>query len=59
MSIIFHDELSNDRNFFFEFQCQYDLKYEKKVYVYVVNNYLTKMLVRNVTLKSIILTQRT
>ena len=58
VSITYHDTLSNDRNFLFEFRCQHDLKYENEIYAHVMNNNFVKMLVRNVIFKSIILTRR-
>ena len=56
--ITYHDFLSNDRNFFFEFQCQYDLKYEEEIYAHVVDSNFFKMFVRNIIDKSITLTKR-
>ena len=58
ISVIYHDLLSNDKDFLFESQCSYDLKYEKKVYAHVVDNNLSKMFVRNVTSESITLVKR-
>ena len=58
ISIIYYNLLSNNRNSFFEFQCQYNLKYEKKVYVHVVDNTFFKMFVRNIIDKSITLIKR-
>ena len=59
MSIIYHDSLSDDRDFLFEFHCQYDLEYDDDVYVHVIDNNLFKMLVRNVTFEFITLMLRT
>ena len=58
VSITYHDFLSNEKNLFFEPQCQYDLKYEKKVYVHVVDSNFFKVLVRNIIDKSITLIKR-
>ena len=58
ISITYHDALSNDKNFFFESQCSYELKYENEVYAHVVDSNLFKMLVRNIIDKSITLTKR-
>ena len=57
MLIIYYGALSNNCNFLFESHYQYDLNYNKKVYAYVVNNNFFKMFVRNVIIKSIILTR--
>ena len=57
--VIYHDFLSNDRDFLFESHCQYDLDYDDDVYAHVVNNDLIKMLVRNAIDESIILIKRT
>ena len=46
--VTYHDFLSDDKDFLFEFHCQYDLKYDDDVYAHVVNNSLFKMFVRNV-----------
>ena len=56
--VTYHDFLSDDRNFLFEFHCQYDLEYDDDVYVHVVNNNLFKMFVRNATSQSITLARR-
>ena len=56
--VTYHDSFSNDRDFLFEFHCQYDLNYDDDVYAHVVNNNLFKMLVRNVTFQSITLAKR-
>ena len=58
VSITYHDALSNDKNFLFESQCSYELKYENKVYAHVVDSNFFKMLVRNIIDKSITLTKR-
>ena len=46
-----------EKLFFFESQCQYDLKYENDVYAHVVNNNFSKILIRNVINKSITLSK--
>ena len=56
--VTYHDSLSDDRDFLFEFHCQYDLEYDDDVYAHIVNNNLFKMLVRNVTSQSITLAKR-
>ena len=56
--VTYHDSLSDDRDFLFEFHCQYDLEYDDDVYAHVVNSNLFKMLVRNVTFQSITLAKR-
>ena len=56
--VTYHDFLFDDRDFLFEFHCQYDLKYDDDVYVYVVDSNLFKILVRNVTSQSITLAKR-
>ena len=56
--VIYHDFLSDDRDFLFEFHCQYDLDYDDDVYVHVVNNNLIKMFVRNAIDESVILVKR-
>ena len=56
--VTYHDFLFDDRNFLFEFHCQYDLKYDDDVYVHVVNNNLFKMFVRNVTFQFITFAKR-
>ena len=56
--VTYHDFLSDDRDFLFEFHCQYDLEYDDDVYVHVVNSNLFKMLVRNVTFQSITFAKR-
>ena len=56
--VIYHDFLSDDRDFLFEFHCQYDLNYDDDMYAHVVNNDLIKMFVRNVIDESIILVKR-
>ena len=57
--VIYHNVLSDDRDFLFESHCQYDLNYDDDVYVHVVNNDLAKMFVRNAIDESIILIKRT
>ena len=57
--VIYHDFLSDDRDFLFEFHCQYDLDYDDDVYAHVVNNDLVKVFVRNVIDESITLVKRT
>ena len=59
MFVIYHDSLSDDRDFLFEFHCQYDLEYDDDVYVHFVDNNLSKILIRNVTFEFITLTKRT
>ena len=56
--ITYYDALSNDRNFLFESQCSYELKYESEIYAHVVDSNFFKMLVRNIIDKSITLTKR-
>ena len=56
--VTYHDFFSDDRDFLFEFHCQYDLEYDDDVYVHVVNNNLFKMFVRNVTFQSITFAKR-
>ena len=56
--VTYHDFLSDDRDFLFEFHCQYDLDYDDDVYVHVVNNDLTKMFVRNAIGESVTLVKR-
>ena len=56
--VTYHDALSDDRDFLFEFHCQYDLDYDDDVYAHVVNSNLFKMLVRNVIFQSITLAKR-
>ena len=56
--VTYHDSLSDDRDFLFEFHCQYDLEYDDDVYAHVVNSNLFKMLVRNATIQSITLAKR-
>ena len=56
--VTYHDFLFDDKNFLFEFHCQYDLDYDDDVYAHVVNNNLFKMFVRNVTIQFITLTKR-
>ena len=56
--VTYHDFLSDDRDFLFQFHCQYDLEYDDDVYVHIVNSNLFKMLVRNVTFQSITLAKR-
>ena len=56
--VTYHDSFSDDRDFLFEFHCQYDLDYDDDVYAHVVNSNLFKMLVRNVTFQSITFAKR-
>ena len=58
ISVTYHESLSNNKNFFFEFQCQYELKYENDVYAHVMNNNFSKIFVRNVINESITLIKR-
>ena len=53
--ITYHKSLSNNKIFFFEFQCQHKLKYKNNVYAYVMNNNFSKIFVRNVINESITL----
>ena len=56
--VTYHDFLFDDKDFLFESHCQYDLKYDDDVYIYVVNNNLFKIFVRNVTFQSITFAKR-
>ena len=56
--VTYHDALFDDRDFLFEFHCQYDLDYDDDVYAHVVNNNLFKMFVRNAIFQSITLAKR-
>ena len=56
--VTYHDSLSDDRDFLFEFHCQYDLEYDDDVYAHVVDSNLFKILVRNVTFQFITLAKR-
>ena len=56
--VIYHESLFDNKDFLFEFHCQYDLKYDDDVYVHVVNNNLFKMFVRNVTFQFITFAKR-
>ena len=56
--VTYHDFLFDDKDFLFEFHCQYDLKYDDDVYVHVVNSNLFKMFVRNVIFQFITFAKR-
>ena len=56
--VTYHDFLSDDKDFLFEFHCQYDLEYDDDVYVHVVNSKLFKMLDRNATSQFITFARR-
>ena len=56
--VTYHDAFSDDKDFLFEFHCQYDLDYDDDVYAHVVNSNLFKMLVRNAIFQSITLAKR-
>lgn len=58
LPIIYYDNLFNNKDFLFESQCFYNLDYKDNVYAYVVNVNLNKILIRNTTLRLIILTRR-
>lgn len=58
MLIFYNNSLSNDKNFLFEFQCQYDLNYAKNVYVYVLDNNFVIILIHNAISELIVLTKR-
>ena len=58
MSILYHDNLSNDRDFFFEFQCNQLLDLNENVFVYIVNAFLNHVMMRNIIQHSIILQKR-
>ena len=58
--VIYHDELSKDRDFLFESQCSYDLDAhnDDDIYAHIMNINLSKMQVRNASTKPIILARR-
>ena len=58
MSISYHDNLSNDRDFFFESQCNQFLDLNENVFVYIVNAFLNHVMMRNIIQHSIILQKR-
>ena len=56
--VIYHGALPDDRDFLFESHCQYDLGYNGGVYAHVVDNSLSKVLVRNATTEPVTLARR-
>ena len=56
--VTYHDSFFDDKDFLFEFHCQYDLEYDDDVYVHVVNSKLFKMLDRNATSQFITFARR-
>lgn len=40
MLIIYHDNLSDDRDFLFKLQYVYDLNNEDEVFVHIINSFL-------------------
>ena len=58
MSISYHDNLSNDRDFLFEFQCNQLLDLNENVFVHIVNAFLNHVMMRNIIQYSIILQKR-
>lgn len=58
ISIDYHDNLFNDRDFLFESQCIHELKNENEVFVYIINSSFSFMQLRNAITRSIILLKR-
>ena len=58
MSISYHDSLSNDRDFFFEFQCNQLLDLNEDVFAYIVDAFLNHVMIRNIIQHSVILQKR-
>ena len=56
--VTYHDFFFDDKDFLFEFHCQYDLEYDDDVYAHVVDSNLFKMFVRNVTFQFITFAKR-
>lgn len=58
ISIDYHNNLFNDRDFLFESQCVHELKNENEVFVYIMNSSFSFMQLRNAITRSIILLKR-
>ena len=58
MSISYHDNLSNDRDFFFEFQCNQFLDLNENVFVHIVDAFLNHVMIRNIIQHFVILQKR-
>lgn len=58
ISIDYHDNLFNDRDFLFELQCVHELKNENEVFVYIMNSFFSFVQLRNAIIRSIILFKR-
>ena len=59
ISIIFHDDLSNDKNFLFEFQCSTYLNQNENVFAHIIDSNLFFIQIHNITIESITLIKRT
>ena len=58
MFIVYHDNLSKNRNYFFESQCVQQLKHKKNVFLYIFDATMNYIIIRNVIQHSIILRKR-
>ena len=58
MLIVYYNNLSNDCDFFFEFQCNQFFDLNKNVFVHIVNVFLNHVMMRNIIQYSIILQKR-
>ena len=58
MSMSYHDNLSNDRDFLFEFQCNQFLDLNENVFAHIVNASLDHVMMRNIIQHSVTLQKR-
>ena len=58
MLIVYYNNLSNNRNFFFEFQCNQYFNLNENVFVYIVNAFLNHVIMRNIIQHFVILQKR-
>ena len=58
VSVTFHGDLSNDKNFLFEFQCSVYLSQNEDVYAHIVNSDLSFIQIHNITTTPVTLSKR-
>ena len=58
ISVIFYDDLSNDKNFLFESQCTTYLNQNENVFAHIIDSNLFFIQIHNITIESITLTKR-
>ena len=56
--ITYFNQLFNDKNFMFEFQCLYYLNDDENIFIHVVNSFFYFVQIYNITITSIKLPRR-